>query len=366
MIPFYSDKEDKDFRDVAGAMASAFNTLRFEPDKGLDTALQTIKQQRSARRAKNKTVEYLRGLGQPEATRLANMVETGQLTGQQAYSQIFALEQEKRAADRAAGNAARSFDNQLKLIDYRHDKALELQKLQDAKPKDPFQYQQKAADILAAGLADTPAEALKMALSSNKNVTNVNVGGGSDKQVFDAVAESADAAKKARTSLRSLDEASKAASNMFAGLGAEQRLQAAKLFAFTGFKGFDEAIQNTETFKTQIAPQVAFLLKQTVGSTQVSDADRRFATDAAAGNITFEQASIERVLDIMERLSKEVVSSHSSLLDSVYPQGQNFGRERALFEVILDNQQTAPNSQASTPSAKVTQMPDGTVIEEID
>lgn len=112
MIPFYSDKEDKDFRDVAGAMASAFNTLRFEPDKGMDTALQTIKQQRTAKRAKNKTVEYLRSLGQPESTRLADMVETGQLTGQQAYIQIFALEQEKRAADRAAANAARSAEAQ--------------------------------------------------------------------------------------------------------------------------------------------------------------------------------------------------------------------------------------------------------------
>ena len=125
MIPFYSDKEDKDFRDVAGAMASAFNTLRFEPDKGLDTALQTIKQQRTARRAKNKTVEYLRSLGQPEATRLANMVETGQLTGQQAYSQIFALEQEKRAADRAAANRAASYDNQVKLAELRHRLGME-------------------------------------------------------------------------------------------------------------------------------------------------------------------------------------------------------------------------------------------------
>lgn len=125
MIPFYSDKEDKDFRDVAGAAASAFNTLRLEPDKGLDTALQTIKQQRTARRAKNKTVEYLRGLGQPEATRLANMVETGELTGQQAYSQIFALEQEKRAADRAAANASRSYDNQVKLAELRHRLGME-------------------------------------------------------------------------------------------------------------------------------------------------------------------------------------------------------------------------------------------------
>ena len=176
MIPFYSDKEDKDFRDVAGAMASAFNTLRFEPDKGLDTALQTIKQQRSARRAKNKTVEYLRSLGQPEATRLANMVETGQLTGQQAYSQIFALEQEKRAADRAAANAARSFENQVKLLEMRqgystdaanlaNTRAIELAELTNelamkrdaAKPVKAGTFEKKVAGYIASGMPEDMA-----------------------------------------------------------------------------------------------------------------------------------------------------------------------------------------------------------------
>jgi len=176
MIPFYSDKEDKDFRDVAGAMASAFNTLRFEPDKGLDTALQTIKQQRTANRAKNKTVEYLRSLGQPEATRLANMVETGQLTGQQAYSQIFALEQEKRAADRAAANAARSFENQVKLLEMRqgystdaanlaNTRAIELAELTNelamkrdaAKPVKASTFEKKVLGYMASGMPEDMA-----------------------------------------------------------------------------------------------------------------------------------------------------------------------------------------------------------------
>jgi len=76
---------DYDFRDFAGAAARAFNTLRFEPDKGLNQALQTIQQQRTANRAKNKTVEYLKGLGTPMGNRLAAMVKTDQLKGAQAY-----------------------------------------------------------------------------------------------------------------------------------------------------------------------------------------------------------------------------------------------------------------------------------------
>ena len=188
MIPFYSDKEDKDFRDVAGAMASAFNTLRFEPDKGLDTALQTIKQQRSARRAKNKTVEYLRGLGQPEAARLANMVETGQLTGQQAYSQIFALEQEKRAADRAAANraaqakmaqdaAVAAFERQKEL--YKYKKGVDAEFAPEPKPANLSEFQTRFNILKASNPEMSDAEILAL-------VDGKGAGGDGDKSPQEA------------------------------------------------------------------------------------------------------------------------------------------------------------------------------------
>ncbi len=103
--------KDYDFRDFAGAAARAFNTLRFEPDKGLNQALQTIQQQRTANRAKNKTVEYLKGLGTPMGDRLAGMVGTGQLKGSQAYGMMFDMEKEARAEERARNLA--TFQNQL-------------------------------------------------------------------------------------------------------------------------------------------------------------------------------------------------------------------------------------------------------------
>ena len=103
--------KDYDFRDFAGAAASALNTLRFEPDKGLNQALQTIQQQRTANRAKNKTVEYLKGLGTPMGDRLAAMVSTGQLKGSQAYGYMFEMEKEARAEERAKKLA--TFQNQL-------------------------------------------------------------------------------------------------------------------------------------------------------------------------------------------------------------------------------------------------------------
>ena len=104
--------KDYDFRDFAGAAARAFNTLRFEPDKGLNQALQTIQQQRTANRAKNKTVEYLKGLGTPMGDRLAAMVGTGQLKGADAYKLMFDIESEQRAADRARAAADLAFERQ--------------------------------------------------------------------------------------------------------------------------------------------------------------------------------------------------------------------------------------------------------------
>ena len=103
---------ERDFRDVAGALsgvlASGFNQMRLRPDPGLDARLQTIEQQRTANRAKNKTVEYLRSLGSDMGNQLAGMVETGALTGQQAYAQVLQLQNDELA-----------FQREKKLADYK-------------------------------------------------------------------------------------------------------------------------------------------------------------------------------------------------------------------------------------------------------
>jgi len=103
---------ERDFRDVAGALsgvlASGFNQMRLRPDPGLDARLQTIEQQRTSNRAKNKTIEYLRTLDTDTGNQLANMVESGALTGQQAYAQVLQLQ-----------NDQLSFQREKELADYK-------------------------------------------------------------------------------------------------------------------------------------------------------------------------------------------------------------------------------------------------------
>lgn len=171
--------------------------------------------------------------------------------------------------------------------------------------------------------------------------SSVTVGGGSDKQVFDAVAASADSARAAATGMNSIREARAAVTGggIF-GAGADMRLGLQKIGALVGVA--DPAkIQNTETFRSAIAPQVAALMKATVGSTQISNADREFAEKAAGGAISLDQGTITRLLDIMERGNAAVLQRHQGVLDRVYPGGQTFDRERALFGV------DAPGAQGS-------------------
>lgn len=163
--------------------------------------------------------------------------------------------------------------------------------------------------------------------------TSVNVGGGSDKQIFDAIESDAKEARSAVTGLQAIQEARKAiAGGGIFGAGADARLGLQKVGALLGVTD-PKVIQNTETFRAAIAPQVSAMLKATVGTSQISNTDREFAEKAAGGSITLDEGSIKRLLDIMEKAGRGRIESYQKRLDTVYPDGPEgkFARERALF-----------------------------------
>jgi len=174
--------------------------------------------------------------------------------------------------------------------------------------------------------------------------TQINMGGGSDKQVFDYMAESTKAATSAAQGLNSIREAKNAVSSgVISGAFADQRLGLQKIGAALGVTD-PSVIQNTETFRSAIAPQVAALMRMTVGSTQISNADREFAEKAAGGAITLDQGTMTRLLVIMERANREVVKMHNERLEKVYPGNGSFERERAMFSV------NPPGGETSQPN----------------
>jgi hypothetical protein len=182
------------------------------------------------------------------------------------------------------------------------------------------------------------------------NISN-NVGGGSDKQVFDAMDESAKAARATAAGLTGLREARNAIQGgAILGAGANEILGLQKIGAALGLANSDKIV-NTETFRAAIAPQVAAVLKSTVGTTNISNTDREFAEKAAGGNITLDPKSITRLLDIMERASTAQLTAHQKRLDAVYPDATKNPRERALFSVDMPPAPPVPTAPQVDPAA---------------
>lgn len=175
------------------------------------------------------------------------------------------------------------------------------------------------------------------------NVTT-NAGGGSDKQIYDTFDERAKEVRAVAAGLVSLREARAAlegAGGNITGAGAEGRLALQKIGAYFG--AADPAkIQNTETFKAAIAPQVAAMIKSTVGTANISNSDRTFAEKAAGGSIDLDEGTIKRLMNIMEKASVARLQDHQEQLDAVYPDPVANKRERALFSIKVPTPAAPP------------------------
>jgi hypothetical protein len=185
-----------------------------------------------------------------------------------------------------------------------------------------------------AGQAPMPYDtwATAKARAAATNVT-MNAGGGSDKQIFDEFVDRSKSARATAQGLVGIRNAREAIEGgAITGFRADNRAmlqKAGKYFGLTDAKD----VENGEVFKAAIAPQVAAVLKSTVGTANISDSDRRFAERAAGGSLDLEEGSIKRLLSIMERASVAQLQDHQEQLDAVYPDPEKHKRERALFGI---------------------------------
>lgn len=172
--------------------------------------------------------------------------------------------------------------------------------------------------------------------------TTVNVGGGTDKQIFDEFVERSKAARSTAQGLSAIRTARAAIDGgAITGFNADNRLSLQKAASLFGIAE-PEKIQNSEVFKAAIAPQVAAVLKSTVGNANISDSDRRFAERAAGGSLELDEGSIKRLLDIMEKASVVQLQEHQEALDAVYPDPTSHKRERALFGIKVPTSAAPP------------------------
>jgi len=171
-----------------------------------------------------------------------------------------------------------------------------------------IQRMQRDPDLLSP-------EALQQKLQLRPQGTTVNVSTGENafakefgKRNAETFFERRQGAIDAVASIKATQEARKLLdSGVITGAGAEWILATGKALQTIGFNVAEDPIANTEAFVATRAQEVGRIIKLFGAGTGLSDADREFATKAAAGKVTMNEKSIRRILDINEKASHNVV-----------------------------------------------------------
>lgn len=78
-----------------------------------------------------------------------------------------------------------------------------------------------------------------------------------------------------------------------------------------------DELANTRTFKANSGNLVAQVIKAFGAGTGLSDADREYAKQIAAGDITIDELSLTRILDLMQRRAIEEIKTYNSKVESL-------------------------------------------------
>ncbi len=128
------------------------------------------------------------------------------------------------------------------------------------------------------------------------------------------IGEARTAATDAQLSLAASEEALKLLDEgMITGFGADFRLGMGKALQQVGVNLAEDEIANTEAFVATRALEVGRLIKLFGAGTGLSDADREYATKAAAGSIEMNEESIRRIIDINNRAANNVINKYNML-----------------------------------------------------
>jgi hypothetical protein len=81
--------------------------------------------------------------------------------------------------------------------------------------------------------------------------------------------------------------------------------------------GYADAATNSQAYGAAMAANTGQLIKQFGAGTAISDSDRTYATKAAAGEITMDEAAIRKVLDINDRAARSVINRHNKSIKGI-------------------------------------------------
>ena len=148
------------FKDMAGDMAILFNSMRMEPDDNIVQAVNSIKNKRTEKQARNKTVELMKRAGRDD---LAAAAEAGVLSAKEAYATMLSdaskIRERQAAAAQSTAASSLEFERQKELIGLR--KSATDQQLSS---------EEKLVNLYRNAYPNkTEAEILEMAMSGEQN-----------------------------------------------------------------------------------------------------------------------------------------------------------------------------------------------------
>lgn len=173
------------------------------------------------------------------------------------------------------------------------------------------------------------------------------------KGLGDQFVEGAQGARASADAVRSVQNARsqlEAPGGIYSGAFAENQLALQKLGSFLGVAD-PAAIQNTETFRTQIKPIVLDTVKGLGAGSGVSNADRDFAMQAVGSDIKLDEGTIRRVLDITERSARAKIERHNSLASQMLETQPELKQIAPMLQVEMP--------QGMTPAAQPAALPQG-------
>jgi hypothetical protein len=184
---------------------------------------------------------------------------------------------------------------------------------------DAKNYQFYAASELAAGRKPMDFEpyqqSLKRAGATNNSVVmngENSFAKGLGEKISGKLVEQRDGALEASDMLRDNTEARKLLKDgVITGTAADYKVSFGKALKLAGINFAEDEIANTEAFAASRAQVVGKIIKLFGAGTGLSDADRDYATQAAAGKITLNEASIKKILDMSDRASRNVLKRYN-------------------------------------------------------
>lgn len=198
----------------------------------------------------------------------------------------------------------------------------------NAPTDDMIEYAHDMAQRRARGDTQIPTLGEWMAdqKKAGRATTTINMGGEKafatelGKQNAKAFTERRQAAMDAVRSLDSIDTAFKLLDDgMLTGFGANWESNIGKALHRIGFAYKQDPIENAEAYLATRAGEIGTIIKLFGAGTGLSDKDREFAEKAAAGQITLNEGSMRRILEINEKAARNVVKRFNAEAETINP-----------------------------------------------